>query len=113
MWGLVQASGIEIEVEGELAVATVLCPNALQGLAGSLAHTVGLQPALHPNVATFGLPDLGELHHAATLGTFEEVVAEGSHPKDRTRTPPHLSLLLRRYFQSNREEDINGHDSRY
>jgi hypothetical protein len=89
MWGLVQASGIEIEVEGELAVATVLCPNALQGLAGSLAHTVGLQPALHPNVATFGLPDLGELHHAATLGTFEEVVAEGSHP----HTPPSFPII--------------------
>jgi hypothetical protein len=50
---------------------------------------VGLQPALHPNVGTFGLPDLGELHHAATLGTFEEVVAEGSHP----HTPPSFPII--------------------
>ena len=38
---------------------------------------MGIQPTLHPDVATFGFPYLGELHNAATLGTFERIVAEG------------------------------------
>jgi hypothetical protein len=71
------ASGVEIEVEGELAVAVVLCPNTLQGLAGSRAHAVSLQPTLHPDVASFWFPDLGQLHNAAAARTFERVVAEG------------------------------------
>ena len=70
------ASGVEVEVEGELAVAAVLGADALQGLAGSRAHTVGLQPAFRPDVTAFGFPNLGQLHDTATAGTFERVVAK-------------------------------------
>ena len=38
-------SGIEVEVEGELAVAMVVGTDALQGLAGSSAHEVSIEPA--------------------------------------------------------------------
>lgn len=50
----------------------------LQRQPGRATIAVGLQPALHPGVAAFGLPDLGQLQDAATAGTFERVVAEGS-----------------------------------
>ena len=50
----------------------------LQRQPGSPTHTVGLQPALHPDVAAFGLPDLGELQDAAAARTLKQVVPEGS-----------------------------------
>jgi len=54
----------------------VLCPNALQGLASSLAHTVGLQPAPHPDVAALRFPDFCQLHNAATAGTLERIMTK-------------------------------------
>ena len=71
------ASDVEVEVEGELAVTAVLGANALQGLTGSRAHTVCVQPALHPDVASFWFPDFGQLQTCPAARAFERVVAEG------------------------------------
>ena len=34
------------------------------------------EPALHPDVTAFGLPDFGEFEGAATTGTLKRIVAE-------------------------------------
>jgi hypothetical protein len=70
------ASYVKVKVKGELTVAAVLGANALQGLTGGRAHTVSLQPALHPDVATFGISDLGQLHNAAAVRAFERVIVK-------------------------------------
>jgi hypothetical protein len=69
-------SGLEVEVEGELPIAAVLCPNALHGLAGSAPHAMSLMPTLHPDVAALRFPDLGQLHDAPTARAFERIVAK-------------------------------------
>ena len=55
----------------------VLRPYALQGLASGAAVAMGVEPAAHPDVAVFGVPELGQLHDTATAGTFERVVVKG------------------------------------
>jgi hypothetical protein len=55
----------------------LLGAHALQGLASGTAVAMGVEPAAHPDVAVFGVPDLGQLHNTATAGPFEWVVAEG------------------------------------
>ena len=36
---------------------------------------MGLEPALHPDMATFGFPDFGKFEGAATTGTLKRIVA--------------------------------------
>ena len=74
MEGAVRASGVEVEFE--LPVVRKCFPQSLHRQPGSLAHAVGVDPPLHPNVTTLRFPDFGELHDTPTVGTFEGIVTK-------------------------------------
>lgn len=63
-------------VEFELPVVRKCFPQSLHRQPGSLAHAVGVDPPLHPNVTTLRFPDFGELHDTPTVGTFEGIVTK-------------------------------------
>ena len=72
MEGVTRASCVEVEFE--LPVVRKCFPQSLHRQPGGLAHTMGVDPALHPDVATLQFPDFGELHDTPTVGTFEGIV---------------------------------------
>ena len=83
MRGRCKQSGIEIVPigdpcgKGELIITTRASgQRLLHSQTGGFSHTMGFEPALHPNVPAFGLPDFGEFEGAITARTLTLVVTK-------------------------------------
>lgn len=75
MRGWCKRSGIEIE--GELIIATRAPRQQLfHSQTGGFAHTMGFEPAFHPDVTALGFPDFSQFEGATTARALKRVVAK-------------------------------------
>lgn len=76
-WSVGSRSGRVGKTEAQL-LKMIERPRAQIGesFAEGFEGTMGFQPAPHPHVAPFGLPDFGELHRCPAARTSKRVVAE-------------------------------------